>query len=231
MEYNHNKQLAESEKFEFIHFIPYVNCPNLLLVAALSTAKAATEKGGLGIIIDNRTDLSLPAPADVISGTAAEAAFAIVTPDVPLTTAQSMNLMLRIATKKQTSFFTWIHGDGEVTGDCLKLINACRQRTEKWGAMFTLYDVYCAFNTEACNAIGDWDWLWFPFYFLDNDYYNRLNEAGYPCVDIGGDGILHHNDASNTIKNDKHRSTLNHYLFPVCEELYKHKQAAKAASA
>ena len=230
MQFNSNQQLFEEtvnqEGFEFFHFITYVNCPNFLLAAALSTVKTATETGGLGVIIDNRTDLTQPAPEKVIAGSKAEKAFVIVTPDVPLTTAQSMNFMLRIATKMKAKFFTWIHGDGEVSGNPLTLIEECRKRNsagEKWGVLFTLYDVYCAFNTEACNAIGDWDWLWFPFYFLDNDYYTRLKRAGYPCIDIGGDGIIHHNNASNTIKNDKNRQLLNHYLFPVCEELFKQK--------
>ena len=207
----------------FVHFIPYVNCPELFLKAVLSTLPNA--KNGLGIIIDNRSDQSLPSPFELIMDTEAVNYFSITQPCVPLTTAQTMNFMLKSADKLCKEFFTWIHSDGEVTGDSMRLINYVNQMpsNSNWGAVFTRYDVYCAFNVEACKKIGDWDWLRFPYYFLDNDYYHRLKEAGFPCLNIGGEDVIHNNNASNTIKNDSLRNRINQLLFPVQQTLFNEK--------
>ncbi len=201
MEYTH---ISETNNIasDYIHFIPYVNCPDLLLKAALSTVNSAKE--GRGIIIDNRSDQSVISPLEVIHGTEAEKCFSVAVPDVPLTTAQTMNFMVKISDLNCAKFFTWMHTDGEVAGDCMILVNDVRKRItagESWGCIFTRYDVYCAFNVAACKAVGDWDWLRFPFYFLDVDYYHRLRKAGYPCIDIGGNYVLHHH-SSSTLKND-----------------------------
>ena len=76
-------------------------------------------------------------------------------------------------------------------------------------------------------AVGEWDWLRFPFYHLDADYYHRLREAGFPTVDIGGQDVLHHNGASNTIKNDPVRKLVNSLTFPVSNQLFKLKWGEK----
>ena len=212
----------------FIHFIPFVNCPELLERAVKSTIDIAEK--GLGIVIDNRTNLSLPDPQSIITACNAGDYYFVYSPDVPLTTAQTMNLMKRLAAQKRCDFFTWIHGDGEITaGSGLIFIDEVERRNagkEKWGCIFTYYDVFCAFNVEACNETGDWDWLRFPYYFLDCDYYQRLKEAGYPCVVFSWQDkmtIVHHNGASNTIKNDPVRLKVNQYNFPICERLFKEK--------
>ena len=211
---------------EFIHFIGYVNCPELLEKAIASTIPVARE--GMGVIIDNRSDRSLPAPHMLMEGKEAEQYFSVLEPDVPLTFAQTMNFLIKISAAANSKFFTWIHADGEVIGNSLELVLHARQQIAdgtKWGTIFTLYDIYAAFSTEACLATGDWDWLRFPFYFCDNDYYHRLRTADYKIINIGGQGIIHHNEASNTIKNDPLRLMLNHHLFPVWEKLFKDKYA------
>jgi hypothetical protein len=182
-------------------------------------------KNGLGVIIDNRSDTTVPSPFDVIRETEAVNYFSITKPCVPLTTAQTMNFMLHSADKLVKDFFTWIHSDGEVTGDSMRLINYVNQMPKgtNWGAVFTRYDVYCAFNVDACKVTGDWDWLRFPYYFLDNDYYYRLRQLGFPLINIGGDDVLHNNNASNTIKNDSLRNEINKLLFPVQQTLLNQK--------
>jgi hypothetical protein len=212
---------------EFIHFVPYVNCPDLLEKAILSTCDTASK--GIGVIIDNRSDLTLPDPKDIFAGKGDDC-FMVFTPDVPLTTAQTMNLMKKLATEKACKFFTWIHGDGEVAeGSSLVLIDEVERANaaaEKWGCIFTLYDIYSAFNMEACRAVGDWDWLRFPYYFLDNDYYNRMRCAGYTCEEFDWRkkmNVQHHNGSSSTIKNDPVRMRVNDYLWPVQQRLFKEK--------
>ena len=216
---------ALKKKSDFIHFISYVNCPELFIKAVTSTALLSTK--GIGVIFDNRSDMSLPSPMEVLDSAGLKGfqyeEFCFIRPDVPLTTAQVMNFMVSISSSLGKDFFTWIHSDGEVTCAPTFLVDEARSRVEnneKWGALFTQYDVFCAFNVQACLAAGEWDWLRFPFYFLDNDYYRRLREAGYPTIDIGGAEVLHHNDASNTIKNDWVRKQVNSITFPGCQRLF-----------
>ncbi len=209
---------------DFIHFIGYVNAPHLFEKAVTSTIPAAKE--GVGIIIDNRSDKSVPSPNQIIEGKEAAECFSVLEPDVPLTFSQTMNLLIKVSIQKGAKFFTWIHADGEVTGDSLNLIRTARQHIAdgtKWGAIFTCYDVYSAFSVEGWQATGEWDWLRFPFYFSDTDYYRRLEAAGYPYLNIGGEGVIHHNNASNTIKHDELRRMTNDYMFPVWKKLFDEK--------
>ena len=213
---------------QFYHFIAYVNCPELLRKAAESTNDVA--KNGCGIVIDNRNDLTLPSAEEVLASIPNNN-FKVVTPDVPLTTAQTMNYMKKLAVKADCDFFLWIHGDGEIVkGSALDLVKEAADKCsagEKWGCIFTKYDVFCAFSVEALKQTGEWDWLRFPYYFLDNDYYTRLKDAGYPCLETGIKiEVEHHNNASNTIKSDPIRNRVNALTFPVCAQLYKEKYPA-----
>jgi GT2 family glycosyltransferase len=132
-----------------------------------------------------------------------------------------MNWMRRIAIVQKLDCFGFQHNDGEPGPGTIDTLYAIAEaRSEPWGVLFTNYDVCCVFNVEAVKAVGEWDWLRFPFYFLDNDYYRRLEEAGYPCVQTGLP-CAHHNDASNTIKANETRRLVNSHFFPVCEQLYK----------
>jgi hypothetical protein len=198
---------------EYIHFIPYVNAPELLEKALLSSASVAA--GDLGIVIDNRNDMFQPSPQAIINRLKLNDRFKVYCPDVPLTTAQTMNLIKSMATKLRCKFFTWMHSDGEITaGDGLNLVEEARKRNasgENWGVLFTHYDVFCAFNVEALKKTGDWDWLRFPYYHLDVDYYHRLRVAGFPCIDYPYHQyitVVHNNDASNTRKNDDVRGAV-----------------------
>lgn len=53
---------------------------------------------------------------------------------------------------------------------------------ERWGVIFTLYDVFCAFNMTAVREVGYWDVRLYQ-YGSDNDYWRRLKLANYSIIE------------------------------------------------
>lgn len=202
----------------FVHFVPYVNGYDLLERALLSVKSLWLAT----VVIDNRNDLSLPDPAqDERWNRYVE----VYQPIVSLTTAQTMNAMTKLAIKRGCDYFTWMHSDAECAEDIgVDFIDYVQHLNERWGAVFTNYDCLAAYNVAAINEVGGWDALRFPYYFLDNDIHNALEAAGYTLHQSPfGDKVLHHNNASNTIKKDAVRRQVNSETFAVCERLYKDK--------
>lgn len=83
----HNKELLE-QKSDFIHFISYVNCPELFLKAVKSTGMNALK--GICIVFDNRSDMTLTSPMEILETSDLPGCvfdnLCFVKPDVPLTT-------------------------------------------------------------------------------------------------------------------------------------------------
>jgi hypothetical protein len=164
------------------HFIPIVNQVERLLPLALS---GCVPLWPCTTIIDNRDTpeelaINLRELAPGVN---------IYRPCQPLTTAQTMNLMLMLCTRMGVGFFTWQHLDAVPQGDTAKQLPAIAQeatdRGIPWGVIFTHYDCFAAVNVAALNAIEGWDWRRFPYYFLDNDIHLRLVQAGYQLIDTG----------------------------------------------
>lgn len=191
----------------FIHFIPYVNRMDLLKKAVASV----TELWRNTIVIDNRNDLTQPDPRQEF-----DPIVDVMTPQVPLTTAQTMNLMLQMAGNKD--FFTWMHTDAEaVDGAGGKLVElACNLQT-KWGIVYTNYDAMAAYNVKALKEVGGWDWLRFPFYFLDNDIAEKVTRAGY-TIEESKLPVIHHKSA--TIESDRERKWVNDMTFHSCKIMF-----------
>lgn len=199
---------------KFAHFIPHVNRPDLTARALQSTLGTIAE--GQTIILDNSADGEIVRDY-VLWGVE------IYRATVPLTTAQTMNWIRAIAIENEFDVFGFQHNDGEPPATTIdELYRIASARTEPWGLLFSNYDVCCVFNTAAVSAVGEWDWLRFPFYHLDNDYYHRLRLAGYPTIETGLP-CQHHNDASNTIKSDPKRRLVNDFYFPASAQLLHHK--------
>ena len=203
----------------YLHFIPYVNGFDLLTKAVLSV----NELWPRTIIIDNRNDESLPNPNDPSCPWYKRVA--VIKPIVSLNTAQTMNMMWRIAVEQECSFFTWMHNDGEaLDGAGGKLIKFVEELTEPWGIVYTNYDVLAAYNVEAINLVGGWDALRFPYYFLDNDIAKAVESVGFPTLNSGlGDLVKHNNGASNTIHSDPVRNEVNRMTFSVCDQMFRKK--------
>lgn len=198
----------------FLHFIPHVN--NLDLTRTALRATLGTVAEGRVVVIDNSS-------GEELAGLALPGNPEVLWPPVPLTTAQTMNWMRRVALLRDLDCFGFQHNDGEPhPGTIDALYRIAAERTERWGVLFSHYDVCCVFNRTAVAAVGEWDWLLFPFYHLDNDYYARLDAAGFPQVHTGL-GCTHHNDASNTIKSDPKRAEAVRAYFEVGERLLRQK--------
>ena len=66
--------------------------------------------------------------------------------------------------------------------------------------------------------IGEWDALSFPFYYLDLDFFNRI-ETDWK-VSTTNLNIEHKNGGSNTLKNDIERQIVNGYYLEVSKTLF-----------
>jgi hypothetical protein len=195
------------------HFIPIVNDVQNLLPKALKGCESIWDRT---IIIDNRdtkeelkVDLKSIVPSFV----------KIHTPEIPLTTAQTMNLMLKLS--DSLSFFTWQHLDGVCLEDsAIKLydiVTDLENNNKKWGVVFTNYDVYAAYNVKALKEINGWDWKRFPYYFLDNDIHHALKNHGYSLIKSK---LPVEHKGSSTINFDEERKNINHVIFEASKKLY-----------
>jgi hypothetical protein len=131
-----------------------------------------------------------------------------------------MNYMWRTSQHEGTKFFTWQHADSHYHFSCLEKLWTIANNSDhiNWGVIHTNYDVLCAYNTQAITAINGWDYLRFPWYFLDNDLHIRLEKSEFKLLQANV-GEVHH-EPSSTIKSDQVRSLINSALFPVCEYLF-----------
>lgn len=163
-------------------FIPHTNRPDL-------TAKAIRSvwgvKGVEVIVIDNSDGGELPVEAQTV-----------YTPPVPLTFAQTHNVMLRKAIGEKNirlatahvdhPLYLWSHNDMEaspgVVSDLVQFALNLNHLGRKWGTVFTNYDSLAALNTEAVRAVGGWDTM-LSWYGSDCDAYRRLRLAGYPSME------------------------------------------------
>jgi hypothetical protein len=198
------------------HFLPIVNRVSELLPGALAGCRDIWH---CTTIIDNRDtakEQALPIGEMFPQVT-------IYRPPVPLTTAQSMNLMLSMSNRMGLSFFTWQHLDAVCLEDSAVQLPAIARsafdRGLKWGAIFTHYDAFAAYNVAALNAIGGWDWQRFPYYFLDDDLNTRLIAAGYTLIDTG----LPVTHLGSTTISDPERNRVNGPMFRASEALYREK--------
>lgn len=140
---------------------------------------------------------------------------------------QTQNIMRNYAIDNGYDYFCFMHNDGEAVGDVVKrLVDLADNTTENWGLIFTEYDVLCAFRTRAVQDIGPWGDETWPTeqvngYYLDNDYYRRLEKKyKHLYLEQTDKSKVLHNEFSNTIRSGKekenHQKVIklvqNHYL-------------------
>ena len=198
-----------------MHYIPYVNSPELLK-KSYESARFMQEV----TVIDNRGILSpIEDPKQYFKLCKGHKWVKL---DVSLTTAQIMNYMLIESHKRGDKYFTWQHGDVEYSPELGRefeiYVQDLHRVRDDWGIIYTHHDWVAAYNVEALMKIYGWDQYSFPYYFLDNDIACRLDYAGYKMVikDFGGE-ISHHTSAS--INQDSYRGYINGLLFPICNRL------------
>jgi hypothetical protein len=205
---------------KFIHFIPHVNRPDLTILA-LNSVKNLWEN----TIVINNSNENLKETLD----SSLSYNFNVLEPSVPLTTAQTYNLIRKIGIKKETDFITFMHNDCELItkdGDILFLEKAKEKFIDTETRVGWLYhdateneDLFCAYRTDMLKDVGEWDWLSFPFYFLDIDFRRRVEKNAWTLEKVEGILCKHHSDASSTIKSDKLRNFINPYYFSVSSAL------------
>jgi GT2 family glycosyltransferase len=129
--------------------------------------------------------------------------------DIPvsLNTAQTVNWARHIALSEGFDVLWMPHHDMTITKEKVlstkqNVLDAYNSG-ERWGAVFTLYDVFCAFNVEALNEVGGWDSLRFMYYIGDVDFYGRLVRSGWKIIEVGNDGVWHY--GSGVIRENSER--------------------------
>jgi hypothetical protein len=143
-----------------------------------------------------------------------------------------MNWMTDAAYTLNRKYLLMMHSDAEAApGVGSKLLELCRAGGyppiptnyegkvwigKPWGAIFTAYDAFAAFNIDACRAVGPWD-VNLPWYFADNDYYRRLRLAGYATLESGLE-VRH--EPSQTLGADARLRFLNGVTFPLYRQYY-----------
>jgi hypothetical protein len=212
----------------YLHFIPHVNRIDLTSIA-LNSVKNLWDRT---IIIDNSNNSK-----EILSlFDYHNFQFNILKPPVPLTTAQTYNLMRLIAIEQSVDFITFMHNDCEIltqNGDLMLIEESNEQFSNPFNRVgFINYnntdseqkhmndDLFCSYNTNMLQDVGEWDWLCCPFYFLDNDYMRRMSVNGWKSYSMENLYCKHHN-ASSTIKADKLRKLINPIYFDVSKELMK----------
>lgn len=168
-------------------FIPFTNNMPLFTQALASVKNIPTT-----VINNSGSKLNLSPEIEVV--------------DMPvrLEFTQVMNYIRKRS--EEYDFILFMHGDGEVTSpEVIKklIIEASSRPRLSWGVIFTLYDVFCAFNSIALKIVGDFDVL-FSQYCADSVYYNQLRLYGFEVVEIVSAGVVHNNDTSTTVKTDFH---------------------------
>lgn len=146
-------------------------------------------------------------------------------PPIPFNFQQSQNLILRMAQDTNLPYYYWMHNDVEVDDVAIQRLltrvsEVDTETTGKWGVVFTLYDLLCAFNTAALTAVGGWS-DYFEQYYADVHMYRLLRLAGYNTYEAGGDGVVHHNNGSSTIKSDKDRARRMNYVTQFAQAVYR----------
>jgi hypothetical protein len=199
------------------HFITIVNQVEKLLPWALSGCESLWPHT---TIIDNRhnpkeLELNLSDLAPNIN---------VYKPVVPLTTAQTMNLMLMLSTQANESFFTWQHSDAcpgkDTVEKVLSFVERLCRENKRWGVVLTNHDAFAAYSTNALNDIGGWDWGRFPYYFLDNDIQHRLKDANYPII---WTGLPCEHEGSSTVRYEPERSIFTQAFHKASKALYEEK--------
>lgn len=148
----------------------------------------------------------------------------VVRPSVPLSVAQSMNFLTRLAAERGCSAFGYQHNDAEVHGDganhLLEIVN--RTGDKRWASILTNYDVFSAYNMAAVQDVGPWD-TDFPMadYRIDVDWFYRARTRGWEILQAEGIEVTHH--LSQTCASDPARMRRKALLEPFNDLHYRHK--------
>ena len=196
---------GEGEEMRYLLGIPHVNRLDLLQ-QAVGSVPAFHDRM---IIIDNSDTGELKA-------TSLAADHRVIEPCVPLTFTQTQNLLQKLARTDGCDVLFFMHSDGEAApgsdGELLETTRWLWRFDREFGVAFTNYDVLCAYNMAACDAIGPWDTV-FAQYHADVDYYGRMKDAGFQEISTGIQ--VRHHGPSATLDADPQRRKVSELFGPV----------------
>jgi hypothetical protein len=164
-------------------YIPYVNRPDLLHCAVMSIK----ELWPWLVVIDQSADGLRPDELRSLDGIAG--VFRAARSEMSFT--QMMNWAQAEAYERQAAFLVFMHNDAECHGGVAHEVIDFARTQPRAGVVFTHYDAFSVFRTEALRSTGPWDET-FRWYFSDIDYYRRLQLSGWETRDFGGTKVTHH---------------------------------------
>jgi hypothetical protein len=155
-------------------FIPVVNNFDLLKKAVQSIDESLYTE----CIIFNNSEKQIP--LDIYANTK----FKVWNPKNRFTFMQTQNIMRQYAINNNFDYYIWMHNDAEILNNIDRdIIDFTETCNEKWGVIFTNYDVFSVFNTECVKNIGLWGDISWPEqqsgYYQDYDYYRRIKLSDY----------------------------------------------------
>lgn len=135
----------------------------------------------------------------------------VVRPSVPLSCAQSMNFLQRIAMEQGADVFGYQHNDAEANSGSaekyFQIVRSVFSSHRNWATIFTHYDILSGYNVRAVEKIGEWDAHFpLPNYHIDVDWFHRARLLGFELVDTDV-GVTHH-EGSSTVRSDPHLSRI-----------------------
>jgi len=206
---------------DFCAFVPVVNRPDLLINVIESVPSLHEDL----TIIDNSPD-GMVRSIKIPNGNG-EARFwlppvKVFRPPVPFSFTQVMNWELQEAWYRDKAYCIHMHNDAIIPeGACERLLEYVRGLSEhrKWGVVYTLHDILCVYNPKVYRDIGGYDTN-FAAYFSDNDYFRRMDLAGWERINSG---IEVGHVGSQTINSDAYLRHVNSVTFPLYREYYRAK--------
>jgi hypothetical protein len=155
-------------------FIPVVNNFDLLKKAVQSIEQSLYDE----CIIFNNSEKQIP--LDIYGNTK----FKVWNPKNRCSFMQTQNIMREYAINNNFDYYIWMHNDAEILKSIdREIIQFTEMCNEKWGVIFTNYDVFSVFNTECVKNIGLWGDIFWPEqrsgYYQDYDYYRRIKLSDY----------------------------------------------------
>jgi hypothetical protein len=197
-------------------FIPFRNRPDLLQNAVDSIPTSDR----WSVVVINNSESALPEEMPL---TVCE-----IKNHIPLSFSKTQNLMTELARNwiyfgVASPFYCFMHSDAcagnYAVENLIEMAFNLTAKREKWGAIFTAYDAFAAFNTDAFLSIGGWDEN-LSWYASDCDVYYRLRLAGYSIIESNLP-VAHY--PSQTLKSDPNVAAEVNREFAFRESYYRSK--------
>lgn len=198
---------------DYCAWVPWVNRTDLLEAVIEACCKA-----GLYLtVIDNS-----PRGVMVKRGNTA-----VFRPPVPFTFVQSMNYEFEETLRRGKKFCVHMHSDAVIPDGAIERLLAFAEDVDssgrKWSVIYTHYDVLAVYNPQCYAEVGGYD-ITFSSYFSDNDWYVRVERAGWERINTG---IEVGHVGSQTVNSDERLKFHNGMTFGLYSQYYRMKHGGE----